>query len=113
MQGLHLQRAEGLGLGQPRGGNQQAQQQHGGRPRQAPVRRQPIHGQGCQVDQAQAEKETPRQQGALQMGVGKGQGDQLWAQHLDVQQQRLDPRSRSSPMGLTSPQRLAIPGLLP
>ena len=27
MQGFYLQRAEGLGLGQPLGGNQQAQQQ--------------------------------------------------------------------------------------
>ncbi|MFM9102881.1 MAG: hypothetical protein ACKOPS_16795 [Cyanobium sp.] len=56
----------GLGLGQPGGGDQQAQQQHGGHPRQTPGRRQAIHGQGRQVDQAKAEKETERQQRALE-----------------------------------------------
>jgi hypothetical protein len=71
MQGLQLQRTEGLGLGQPLAGNHQAKQQHGGSPRQAPVRRQAIHGQSRQVDQAKAQKETAGQQRALQMGVGQ------------------------------------------
>ena len=95
MQGLHLQRAEGLGLHQPFGGNQQAEQQHGGRTRQSPGRRQAIHGQGRQIDQAQAEKETVRQQRALQMGVGEGQGDQQRAQHLGLRQQQCHPHPGS------------------
>lgn len=79
MQGFHLQRAEGRGLGQPRGGNQQAQQQHRSRPRQAPGRRQAIHGQGRQVDQPQPQKETAWQQRALQMGAGQGPSKPLAA----------------------------------
>ena len=49
-----------------------AQQPLGGRPRQPPGRRQAIHGQGPHLNQPQAEKETARQQRALQMGVGLG-----------------------------------------
>ena len=97
MQGLHLQRAEGLGLGQPLRGNHQAQQQHGGRTRQPPGRRQAIHGQGRQIDQPQTEKKTPRQQRALQMRIGQGQGDQRRAQHLGLRQQRGHLRPGSSP----------------
>jgi transposase len=66
----------GLGLGQPPGGNQQAQKQHSSRPRQAPVGREAIHGQGREIDQPRANKETARQQRSLQMGMGEGQGGQ-------------------------------------
>ena len=103
VQGFHLQRAEGLGLGQQLRGNQQAQQQHGGRPRQAPGRRQAIHGQGRQIDQPQTKEETPRQQRALQMGVGEGQGDQQRAQHLGLRQQRPNPRSGAGLAGPSKP----------
>ena len=58
VQGLHLKRAKGLGLGQPLGGNHQAQKQHSGRPGHAPPGRQAIHSQSRQIDQPKAEEET-------------------------------------------------------
>jgi len=72
MQGLHLRGAQGLGLAQRIRGDRQPQQKNRGRTRQAPMGRQTIHGQCCQVDEPQPQKETARQQGAFQVSVGLG-----------------------------------------
>ena len=69
MDGFHVQRAHVM-KARHAATHDQAKQQDGRCAGQAQAFRQPIHGQGRQVDHPQDKKEPMGQESAIQMGVG-------------------------------------------